>query len=175
MRFAYADPPYLGYAKAFYGDDTYDSIEAHRELIDGLAEYDGWAYSLTSTTLKAILPLCPDDVRIAAWVKPFCSFKLNVKPAYAWEPVIFRGGRKFTSSDRTPRDWLAASIVLKKGFRGCKPKDFSFWIFELLNMHPDDEFVDMFPGSGLVSDAWQQYRSFYKNEPTISLFAGVPA
>lgn len=27
------------------------------------------------------------------------------------------------------------------------------WIFDWLNMQPDDEFVDMFPGSGAVTQA----------------------
>lgn len=155
MRFAYADPPYLGLAEQFYGDPTYDSIDAHAELIASLDQYDGWVYSLTSTTLKQILPLCPDDVRVGAWVKPFCSFKPNVKPAYAWEPFLFRGGRKCEKGSETPRDWIAANIALKKGFRGAKPLEFSFYIFRLLNMKPDDEFVDVFLGSGEVTRAWK--------------------
>lgn len=65
MRFAYADPPYLRCARKLYGDSTYDDIHAHARLLEKLNnEYDGWAYSLTSTTLKEILPLCPADVRI---------------------------------------------------------------------------------------------------------------
>ena len=39
MRFAYADPPYLGLAKAFYGDRhadaaDYDRPETHQALIN---------------------------------------------------------------------------------------------------------------------------------------------
>lgn len=157
QRFAYADPPYLHCAKRLYGDATYDSINAHAELIASLDAYDGWAYSLNSTTLQAILPLCPDDVRIGAWVKPFCSFKPNVNPGYAWEPVIFRGGRKRERYEPTVRDFIAANIALKKGLTGAKPLEFSFWIFQFLGMLPSDSFTDIFPGSGEVGRAWQRY------------------
>ena len=37
--------------------------------------------------------MCPAGVRVGAWVKTFCAFKKGVRPAYAWEPVIFTGGR----------------------------------------------------------------------------------
>jgi hypothetical protein len=154
MRFAYADPPYLRCAARLYGDATYDSLEAHENLIDSLDEYDGWAYSLSSSSLYEILPLCPDDVRIAAWVKPFCSFKPNVNPAYAWEPVIYRGGRKRPRTEPTVRDFVSANITLKKGLAGAKPEAFCRWIFDLLGMTPGDEFIDVFPGTGIVSAVW---------------------
>jgi hypothetical protein len=110
MRFAYADPPYFGYAEKFYGDRhpeaaAYDKIETHAALIVRLSEEfpDGWALSMTSGNLKDILPLCPADARVAAWVKPFCSFKPNVNPAYAWEPVVFRGGAQGPRGRDRPR------------------------------------------------------------------------
>ena len=91
MRIAYADPPYIGQAKKHYGPDAKEVN--HRTLIGHLEEFDGWALSCSSPSLREILPLCPDDVRIGAWVKPFCAFKKGVRPAYAWEPVIYKGGR----------------------------------------------------------------------------------
>jgi hypothetical protein len=120
---------------------------------------DGWAMSLHSPGLKHILPLCPDDCRVASWVKPFCSFKKGVKPAYAWEPVIFRGGRKSTNEQETVRDWVAANITLMRGFPGAKPEAFCFWLFDLLNMDRGDEFHDLFPGSGAVGLAWESWRT----------------
>ncbi len=158
MKYAYADPPYLGCAAKLYGDPTYDSLEAHINLIDSLAAYDGWAYSLSSVTLKDILPICSPDVRVAAWVKPFCSFKPNVNPAYAWEPVLFRGARKKPRTEPTVRDFVSANITLKKGLTGAKPLAFSLWMFNLLGILPTDEFVDIFPGSGMVGLAWNQFR-----------------
>lgn len=162
MKFAYADPPYLGCGKKLYGDATFDSLDAHAELIRSLDDFDGWAYSLNSTTLQQILPLCPPDVRVGAWVKPFCSFKPNVNPAYAWEPVIFRGGRKRDRSEPTVRDFVSENITLKKGLTGAKPVNFALWIFKLLGMLPPDEFVDIFPGTGIVTETWNELVDAYQ-------------
>lgn len=165
MRFCYADPPYLGLAEKFYGKlhpeaAEYDKPEKHQWLIDRLCDEfpDGWAMSLHTPTLRTILPMCPEDCRVGAWVKPFASFKKGVRVAYAWEPVIFRGGRRRPQEVDTVRDWIAANIALERGFRGAKPDGFAFWIFEILGMQPDDEFVDMFPGSGSVTRAWESWR-----------------
>jgi hypothetical protein len=160
MRFAYADPPYLGCAQRLYGDPTYDSLDAHANLLARLVcEFsDGWAYSLTSTTLQTILAVAPLGVRVGAWVKPFCVFKPNVNPAYAWEPVLFMGGRKRDRTAPPVRDWVSANITLKRGLTGAKPDPFSLWLFDLLGMQAGDEFVDVFPGTGAVSNAWRAFQ-----------------
>jgi hypothetical protein len=170
VRFAYADPPYLGYghkknAEYHYGRlhpeaKVYDTLEGQVALVERLvAEFpDGWALSLSSPSLKDILPACPRDCRVGAWVKPFCVFKPNVRPAYAWEPVIFRGGRKGDRRQATPRDWCSANITLGRQVPGAKPEAFCFWVFNLLGMEPGDEFVDLFPGSGAVTLAWEAYK-----------------
>lgn len=99
MKFAYADPPYLGLAAKFYGHlhpeaAAYDKIDAHVALVERLCdEYsDGWAMSMTTGNLHDILPIVPKTARVMAWVKPFASFKPGVGVAYAWEPVIVMGG-----------------------------------------------------------------------------------
>lgn len=159
MKFAYADPPYLGMGKAMYGRDEWDSIETHKSLIDRLvSEFpDGWAMSLSSPSLRRILPLCPEDCRVAAWVKPFAAFRPNVKPAYAWEPVIFRGGRPTGRSDQTWHDWHSENITMRKGFRGAKPPGFSDWIARLLNAdaRKNDTITDLFYGSGSMHGVWR--------------------
>lgn len=168
MRFAYADPPYLGLAEKFYGKlhpeaAEYDKPETHQALIDRLcAEYDGWALSLHTPTLKTMLDMCPPDVRIGVWVKPFASFKKNVTRAWTWEPIILRGGRPIPVTQNTMRDWIEApaiaeNITLKRGFQGAKPAAVSWWIFDWLNMEPGDEFVDLFPGSGAVGEAYRAW------------------
>lgn len=158
MRFAFADPPYLGcgrlYAKHHAEALIWDKPETHRALIESLAEFDGWAMSVSSPSLRTILPMCPEDCRVAAWVKPFAVFKPNVNPAYAWEPVIFRGARKRDRKAATVRDWHSANITLKKGLTGAKPTSFALWIFDLLGMESSDVFVDLFPGTGVMSLAW---------------------
>lgn len=145
MRFAYADPPYLGCALSLYGDATYDSVDAHLKLIERLcAEFpDGWAMSASSPSLQTILPLCPPAVRVMAWVKPFASFKPNVGLAYTWEPVILRGGRSITREQMTIKDHLAEPITLRKGLTGAKPLRFCYWLFEALNAMRGDELVDL--------------------------------
>lgn len=163
MRFAYADPPYVGMAKKHYAKEAAANGRVaseidHGELIIWLSQYDGWALSLSSPSLKQILALCGNDVRVGAWVKPFASFKPNVNPGYCWEPVIFWGGRKLGRDVPTVRDFVSANITLQRGVSGAKPEPFCVWLFQMLGMRPDDEFTDLFPGSGAVSRAWEKWR-----------------
>lgn len=114
MRFAYADPPYIGQAKKHYSHDPNCAEVDHEKLIFEMTQdYDGWALSCSSPSLRQLLPLCPDTVRVGIWVKPFCAFKANVNPAYAWEPVIFYGGRKRSRQQETTRDWISELQYLK--------------------------------------------------------------
>lgn len=159
MRFAYADPPYPGHTKrGMYKADPRCAEVDHAELIERLNHSfpDGWALSTSSSALRQVLQLCPSDVRVGAWVKPFCSFKPNVNPAYAWEPVIWRGGRPRERFETTERDWVMANILIKKGLGGAKPEAVSAWLFRLLNAKPGDDLVDMFPGTGAVTAAWNE-------------------
>lgn len=166
MRFAYADPPYYGCARKFYGAEhadawVYDTVEGHQKLVDLLAgEFpDGWALSMTSNNLLDLVPhlTLPDGVRIGAWVKPFHIFKKGVRPAYAWEPVLFTGGRNKNhppppkgGKATTPKDFVAANITLRKGLTGAKPEPFCRWILDLLGWRPGDDMVDLFPGTGIL-------------------------
>lgn len=176
IRVAYADPPYLGMAARYSVPGTpehhpdaarWDSLEEHAALLRRLdREFpDGWAYSLSAPTLRPLLAVAPEGARVAAWVKPFVSTMGVCRVAkqgavWSWEPVIYRLG------DRLPvtleRDWVSASTggTFSQPFFGSKPPPFSQWLFRLfgLGQHPDDEFVDLFPGSGAVTRAWQEYR-----------------
>lgn len=156
MRLAYADPPYLGSAKRYATNHPdahiWDDIDTHKQLITRLQdEYpDGWALSMSTPSLVHLLPLCPPDVRIAAWVKPFAAYKANVRVAYTWEPVVFHGGR-ISSKDGAGvnRDHLAEPITLRKGLTGAKPERFCRWVLDLLGWKPGDEIDDLFPGTGV--------------------------
>lgn len=165
MKFAYADPPYLGCAVRLYGDHheaaVYDTVDGHKTLIDRLvSDYqDGWALSMTSGNLHDLLPLCPKDCRVMAWVKPFAAFKPGVPVAYAWEPVVVMGGRKRPTDRDTVRDWVSAPITMKKGLAGAKPPAFCFWIFDVLGMEKDDQLDDLFPGTGAVTESLAAWRS----------------
>jgi hypothetical protein len=176
MKAAYADPPYLGCGQSHYGHlhpdaGDYDRPETHKLLIDRLCdEFDAWALSLHGGTMRTILPMCPDDVRIGCWLKTFASFKPNVNPAYAWEPVVFRGARKGRGRHvPTVRDYVLAPITLQTGCPGAKPEQFCWWVFDFLGLGPDDEFHDLFPGSGNVTRAWEVWRAGHAGRPLLSL------
>ena len=164
MRLAYADPPYLGCCRLYqhYHPDghCWDSAQTHQQLIRRLVEEfpDGWALSASSSSLRTLLPLCPADVRLAAWCKSFGAFKRGVRPAYMWEAVIYRGGRNTNApyppkggKQITPKDFLVCPITLKKGLTGAKPAAFCTWVLDLLNVQPGDQVFDLFPGTGIMS------------------------
>ena len=164
MIIAYADPPYIGQAHFYKDHPDYAGEVDHVELIERLVgEFpDGWALSCSSPSLRMLLPLCPPDVRVGAWVKPFHAYKRNVRPAYAWEPLLFRGGRNRNHPPppkggvaTTPKDFVSANITLERGLVGVKPDPFCYWMFDLLGLRAGDELVDLFPGSGAVMRAWE--------------------
>lgn len=156
----YSDPPYPRQARKRYKCREIN----HARLVGYLvSEFpDGWALSTGSNNLAEVLAVCPPGVRVGAWVKPFASFKPGVNPAFAWEPVIFSGGRKRCRRSPTVRDWVSCNITLKRGLCGAKPEGFCFWLFELLGLRPGDLFVDLFPGSGAVGRAWMKYQREYR-------------
>lgn len=164
MKFAYADPPYLGQGQKHYGKHhqeahIWDSIEAHKNLVDLLVkEYpDGWALSLSSTSLQKYLQFCPEDVRIMSWVKPFAAFKKNVRVAYTWEPVIVWRGRLRSEDGATPcRDHISESITMQKGLVGAKPEKFCSWILDVLGWKNGDDLIDIFPGTGVMQKVINQ-------------------
>ena len=173
MKFAYADPPYLGCAK-FYADRhpnalDFNDPETHRDLIASMCDDfpDGWALSCHEPSMYVIRAMCPADVRTAIWVKPFASFKPGVNPAYAWEPILWRGGRKRERSEPTIRNWCAVSIALRKGLVGAKPAEFCYWIFDLLNAKKGDEFADLFPGTGAFTNAWAWFNGRFTDAPLL--------
>jgi hypothetical protein len=159
VRFAYADPPYLGcgklYAKHHPEAAAWDDPQTHIDLIARLCdEYpDGWVISCNPGDLRVYLPACPTDVRVGAWIKPFASFKPNVNPAYAWEAVVFRGGRSRTRDELTVRDWVAEPIQLRAGLTGAKPPKFNRWVLDLLGYQDGDQLDDLFPGTGSMAVA----------------------
>lgn len=171
MRFAYADPPYPGQAKRLYGDHPdYRGEVDHRDLIDQLSNFDAWALSTSASALHAILPLCPAPVesrknrgrylngtgtRILVWVKPQTVWR-PVDVQWAWEPILICGGRPRDGRGYL-RDWIECNPREGNRFVGSKPYAVCRFIFEALGAEPDDEFADLYPGSGAVMEAWNKW------------------
>lgn len=180
MRFAYADPPYLGRADFYRAHHpealVWDDPETHRKLIERLQDEfsDGWAMSLSGDSLRVILPMCPTTARVGTWITERPRFAGNTNPIKRHcEPVIWNGGRGFETGTRCA-DWIVTKQVpqpagqpryemrrerARKGelFLGRKPRAFSRWIFELLGAGKGDELHDLFPGSGAVTAAWNEW------------------
>jgi len=154
LRFAYADPPYIG-RSGYYDhvdrarwDDPAEHVALMRELD---ATFDGWALSCHEPSLAHLAaPAAELGARVAAWVKPFAAYKPNVRVAYTWEPVIWRRSAPRREGDPVGRDYLSAGITLQRGLVGAKPEAFAHWLLVLLGWQNGDELVDLFPGSGVV-------------------------
>ena len=59
------------------------------------------------------------------------------------------------------RDWVECSITLRRGLTGAKPEKVCHWAFEMLGARPDDDLIDLFPGTGAVTMAWQTWRGLF--------------
>jgi hypothetical protein len=152
VRLAYADPPYPGCAHLYEDHPDYAGEVDHEALIGRLVEYDGWALSTSAAALRDLLPLCPPDVRVVAWVKHTVTV--------SWEPVIVHPARR----PEGVRDWIHVepdsyqwrpkpdSYVI-----GQKPAPFCRWLFGWLGATPDDTLEDLFPGSGQVRRMWDEF------------------
>jgi hypothetical protein len=155
----------------------------HVELIERLnRDFDAWALSTGAVQLPYVLAAvnaahgydgriagelpdwrgwqetAPAGYRIGVWVKPLVFFKPGVNPAYSWEPVIWKGGRRRTRKQATTYDYVVANATFGKGIHGTKPAGFWSWLFETLNLEPQDKFTDVFPGSGGGMVAWNAWR-----------------
>lgn len=165
MKFAYADPPYVGQAKRHYGKHKdYAGEVDHRELIDRLeGSFDGWALSLSMKSLPKIIRLCPEDIITLAWFKPIAP-PLGDHRRYAWEPVLLKPIRYYG-----PGYVPTAVIATQAGFTfrktpethviGEKPEKFAHWVFASAGLDGSDTMEDLFPGSGAIGRAWKTYRS----------------
>lgn len=164
MRLGYADPPYPGCAHLYKDHPDYAGEVDHLRLLEQLVQYDGWVLHTSSVALPDICRMLVQygagGYRVMAWVKPFAAFKRNVSVAYAWEPVIVKAARKPVVTDAmVMRDWLAESITLQRGLTGAKPERVCHWLFHVLGAEPDDDLVDLFPGTGAVTRAWESWRA----------------
>lgn|GEM_PF-5895921 len=159
----YGYPPYPGLAGRYYKCPEVD----HRELVARLVEEfpDGWALSTSAAALQSVLALCPAGVRVCPWIRGARPGKSR-KVKAAWKPLILFGGRP-------PAPTVEVVDVLLWGGAGApgrqhshpgalvgmKPAPFAEWLFRLLGARMGDTLVDLFPGSGAITRAWQLYTS----------------
>ena len=166
LRLAYADPPYPGLSAEYYEDHPDFAGEVdHAELIGRLcSDFDGWALSTNARSLQLVLALCPPDVRVASWHRGERPARAG-QPLNGWEPVIYWGGR--IDPDLSPVDGPRRVDTLEHFSRprltdparvvGAKPAAFARWMFDLIGARPQDQFTDLFPGSGGILRAWHIY------------------
>lgn len=178
MRFAIADPPYLGRADRWYGDGTghgrghgradyhpdamkWDSPRAHVSLLDDIQAFDGWAIAMHESSLSLYLSYAPEDAHVGVWVRGN-AIPTGSRVRALWEPVLYRipPSRRGRGEGAGEDDVLSAGIT-HGGFVGRKPEAWTHWLLRLLGVRLDlgDEVSDLFPGSGAVSDALASYPS----------------
>lgn len=175
-RFAYADPPYPGLARRYYGgESTYAGEVDHAKLVASLSaeSYDGWALSTSAEALGDVLALLPRESRprVCPWVKPIGAAPATYGPHNTWEPLIVVGGRKLRPGFR---DWLCAQPARGGGtLPGRKPIAFCAFLFQQLGMLPGDSLDDLFPGTGVVGRAWAAMSQAALGDAAESLPRGV--
>jgi hypothetical protein len=167
VKFAYVDPPYHGMGKKMYGElhseaAKWDDKQSHIDLLARIAEEypDGWVFSCNPKDLPWLLPTMPEGTRVGAWVKTFFQIR-KVHTQYAWEPILFSGGRIHKGRNPMVYDWLSCPRNLKRGVPGAKPDKFNDWVIKLLNAQEGDEVVDVFPGSGGLRVACEKVGALY--------------
>lgn len=158
-RLAYADPPYPGCARRYYGHHPdYAGEVDHASLIDRLTTFDGWALSTSARALRELLPLVPRDAHLCAWIKPKSANQAKHTRGLhnVWEAVLVKPARLLRPG---VGDGLIFDAAREGGsdLIGRKPLQFCAWLFKALGASPVDSLDDMFPGSGIVGAAWREY------------------
>lgn len=163
---AYADPPYPGSARHYRDQPDWNGEIDLSELLLHLRTYDAWALSTSARALPRVLSLCTGaalQVRVAAWIRaprPHATARI----LSAWEPLIYRADHEAIATRQTPAvlDVLTGPTprrrsTLPHAIIGMKPPAFAIWMFKLLGGSRGDTFDDLFPGSGIITNAWLHY------------------
>lgn len=180
MKFAIADPPYLGRAHRWYGiggrakgmgkgkaDDhpeayKWDAPEMHLKLAaDLMVEYDGFAIACTPHSLSTYLSIIPthseNGIKLLSWVKP-ASMPTGSRITQSWEAVIVKvpKERKGRGTGKQMVDYLICRAP-RKGFAGSKPIEWTNWVMDAMGVMDGDTVDDLFNGSGSVAAAIERY------------------
>jgi hypothetical protein len=158
-QLAYADPPYPGLARRYYGGEPSFAGEVdHKRLLEQLATFDGWALSTSRKALRDVLSFTPrgDDVIVCPWVKTHGAPPAR-GPSNIHEYVIVHPARR-----RLPGvpDAFVGGHAHSGGssLMGRKPIRFVHWVFGLLGALPVDSLADLYPGSGVVGRCWGEFQ-----------------
>lgn len=121
-------------------------------MLSLMESFDGWAIATSVDGLFCYGPL-PDAARVMAWVKPNAQPGSHRIGSY-WEPVIVFPpvGRR---SNRGGVGMMKNVLVepVPGAFIGRKPSAWTAWVLSALTYDPEvDEVVDLFPGSGAVTE-----------------------
>lgn len=184
MRFAIADPPYppevrrridrrpgrnprvtsrsratrwyAGHADNHPDAADWDSPATHQALLAHLVrDFDGWAIATSADGLPAY-GLLPPSAKLMVW-QIANAMPTSARVASTFEFVIVS-----TPLDRMARgplgqvpDILRAAAP-RRGFAGSKPSEWTRWVLDAMGCGSDDELVDIFLGSGAVTEAASQ-------------------
>ena len=188
MKFAIADPPYYGKAKRWYGKggvgygygkgqadnhpdaELWDKPEAHLQLLRDLeSQYEGFAIATSVYGLNVYLQQVDlgwsSGYRLAIWHKPI-SAPSGSRIRNAYEPVIIKvpeSRRGYKSHARM--DDIATINIRRNGFIGSKPKEWTWWVLDLMGANAADRIDDLFHGSGAVESAIQEWRELRMATP----------
>lgn len=170
-RLAYADPPYPGLASYYRGHPDYAGEVDHAELLARLNGYDGWALSTSARALPQVLALAVAQgltVRVAAWVRGPRPHTAARHALNAWEPVIYVPAPRAGDTRRVDvlTHGVSPMLTLPGRVIGTKPAAFCRWMFSLIGASPGDTLDDLFPGSGIVGQAWRAYVSCRDRDAT---------
>ena len=181
LKFAIADPPYLGRAERWYGpsgcgiahgegqadnhDEAFkwDDEGTHAKLVEQLEQdFDGWAIAMSVHSLSTYLKIIDTDsrngIRVCVWNKT-SAVTSGSRIKNSWEPVsikVPKDRRGYTIGQRVT-DVLTCNPP-RIGFMGAKPHQWTHWVCDLMGVQAEDSVTDLFVGSGLVTAALQQQR-----------------
>ena len=111
--------------------------------------------------LRLLLPHTEQGVRTGTWVKRNPGGRRPyLRVGYAHEFTLFRPARRGGQAHMSRTDaLLLASPTRQRGVVGAKPARWTWWTLDCLGYEPgEDEVEDLFPGSGAVSEAIQEYQ-----------------
>jgi len=132
----------------------WDDPRRHRQLLEELHDtYDGWAIATTLDGLDAYAP-APGGTRHLIWHKRR-AMPNGGRIASTCEAVLVYPppARLARAGSLTVPDLLSCSPPAI-GFPGAKPPQWTRWVLDALAYDQDlDEVVDVFPGSGSVTNA----------------------